>query len=90
MPKVEKQNKVLFDWTNDALVEKLSKKVAKMSDAQLFENGLRSSSTPRPQQTLNAAIQFTDEPRDQLGLEAKVSLMNDKLDLILQLFQMKA
>jgi hypothetical protein len=88
MPKVEKQNKVLFDWTNDALVEKLSKKVAKMSDAQL--NGLRSSSTPRPQQTLNAAIQFTDEPRDQLGLEAKVNLMNDKLDLILQLFQMKA
>lgn len=86
MAKVEKQNKVLFDWTNDALVEKLSKKVAKMSDAQL--NGLRSSSTPRPQQTLNTAIQFTDEPRD--GLEAKVNLMNNKLDLILQLFQMKA
>jgi len=83
MTKVEKENKVLFDWTNDALVEKLSKKVAKMSDAQL--DGLRIAPFPSPSEA-----NITDERRDQLGLEAKVNLMNDKLDLILQLFQMKA
>ena len=83
MTKVEKQNKVLFDWTNDALVEKLSKKVAKMSDAQL--DGLRIAPFSSPSEA-----NITDERRDQLGLEAKVNLMNDKLDLILQLFQMKA
>jgi hypothetical protein len=92
MHKTNKANKTLFDWTNDAAVSALSKEMDQKTDEELkiLRDGAPLTNPMSGLQTSPPPMSKTHEiltSHNELCL--KVALINDKLDLILQLFQMK-